>query len=417
MSKSSRKAANRRKQRNNSGEKPKSYGQLLQQALEWFASGSSLQDLSLHGNVTWRPVQLVMLAVLWAWSDRGTLTGAFGDAQRLSLKLFGFAAVNSYQGLMKALRAYGAPLLNLLWPHLHSRMEQVAGQHWRIGEWLALAVDGSRITTPRTVSNEQAFGTRNYGRGRKAKSRAKWKNKRRRSKKISQPVKPQIWLTLIWHMGLKLPWTWRTGPSTASERGHLMEMLNTQKFPESTLFCGDAGFVGYEFWSAIIRSGNHFLIRVGANVRLLKKLGTARQRSDLVYLWPNKEARKKQPPLVLRALTPAGKNTVETGAGGWGFQPQHVKIPPRLVLAGAGRPSHLAAFHPGHLKSGEFSHKRVTRLGESRHGTDSASRVTLWGYFSSLARSSVSRPTACPISAFCRSGSCGISRSMVSGPV
>jgi hypothetical protein len=296
MSNSRRKAA--KKGRSSSGD---SRQQPTTQAV-LFANESSFQNLAVHGNVSWTAVQLVTLAVLWAWSDRNTLTAAFKDAQQLARNWFGTAAVNSYPGLTWALRAYTDSLLALLWPHLHVRMEQAAKEHWRIGLWLALAVDGSRITTPRTVSNELAFAIKNYGRGRKTKSRIKWKNKRRRSKRLSEPVKPQIWLTLIWHMGLKLPWSWRTGPSTASERAHLLEMLDTQQFPEFTLFCGDAGFVGYEFWNTIHSHGHHFMVRVGANVRLLKNLGAARCNGNLVYLWPAAVARKKQPPLVLRLI-------------------------------------------------------------------------------------------------------------------
>ena len=74
------------------------------------------------------------------------------------------------------------------------------------------------------------------------------------------------------------------------------------RFPEATLFCADAGFVGYEFWRSILDRGHSFLIRVGGNVRLLKGLGLVRQRGDIVYCWPDDAMRKKQPPLVLRLL-------------------------------------------------------------------------------------------------------------------
>ncbi len=278
----------RRKRRNGKERKtsvavqPKTHADLLREALLWFGRNDSFSELVCHGNVSWSAMQLITLAVLWAWSDRSTLTDAFVDARDLALKMFGSVAVTTYQGMTGALRSYTAPLLALFWRHLHARMERVAGKHWRIGLWLALAVDGSRFTTPRTVSNEQAFAIRNYGHGRKAKTRKKWKNKKRRSKKISEPVKPQIWLTLIWHMGLKLPWSWRTGPSTASERGHLLEMLEMQEFPKNTLFCGDAGFVGYDFWNTIDARGNHFLVRVGGKVRLRKGMATVRQYGDLV---------------------------------------------------------------------------------------------------------------------------------------
>jgi hypothetical protein len=79
-------------------------------------------------------------------------------------------------------------------------------------------------------------------------------------------------------------------------------MLKDQRFPENTLFCADAGFVGYEFWKEIIGQGHSFLIRVGGNVRLLKNLGVVRQRNDLVYCWPDAAVKKDQKPLELRLL-------------------------------------------------------------------------------------------------------------------
>jgi hypothetical protein len=80
-------------------------------------------------------------------------------------------------------------------------------------------------------------------------------------------------------------------------------MLGTQEFPKNTLFCGDAGFTGYELWKTAIDCGHQILIRVGANVTLLRKLGYhARERDGLVYCWPSVAARRNQPPLVLRLI-------------------------------------------------------------------------------------------------------------------
>jgi hypothetical protein len=180
-------------------------------------------------------------------------------------------------------------------------MEAHGGEHWRIGKWLPLAIDGSRLSTPRTASNERAFASKTFGKSSKARSRRKWKNKCRRSKPLA-PIKPQIWLTLLWHMGLKMPWAWRCGPSTASERAHLSELLQMLKLPANTLICGDAGFVGYELWRTILQAGHEFLIRVGGNVHLLRKLGSCRFDGDRVYLWPGNAMKKGQPPIVLRLL-------------------------------------------------------------------------------------------------------------------
>lgn len=71
--------------------------------------------------------------------------------------------------------------------------------------------------------------------------------------------------------------------------------------PEESLIVGDAGFIGYDFWSAIMENKKHFLVRVGGNVRLLRKLGYAtKERGNTVYLWP--QNKRDQEPLVLRLI-------------------------------------------------------------------------------------------------------------------
>ena len=277
-------------------------GAALARAIRWIVNDKIFASIPLHGNIKWVPKNLVILAVLSSWSDASRMTDRFDKAARLSQRLFGVLAIHTYQGMVRALVTYGPALIACLWRRFQKLMQDISPQHYRIGGWLALAVDGSRFSTPRTLSNEKAFAAKKYGKGKLARSRVKWKNKRRRSKKLSVPVRPQIWLTLIWHMGLKLPWCWKTGPSNASERDHLIDMIKSEEFPENTLFCGDAGFTGYKFWSEILTAGHSFLIRVGANVHLLKDLGHARTQDGIVCLWTDAAARRKQPPIVLRLI-------------------------------------------------------------------------------------------------------------------
>jgi hypothetical protein len=104
-------------------------------------------------------------------------------------------------------------------------------------------------------------------------------------------------------VGLRLPWTWRLGPSNASERAHAMDMIDHEQFPKNTLFCGDAGFIGYPLWSLIGRRGCHMLVRVGANVQLLSETMHWRRLGDgLVLCWPQHALQAGQPPLRLRLV-------------------------------------------------------------------------------------------------------------------
>jgi hypothetical protein len=127
--------------------------------------------------------------------------------------------------------------------------------------------------------------------------------------KPHQP-KPQAWLTMMWHMGLKLPWTWKIGPSNSSERAHVQEMLQEEEFPENTLFCGDAGFIGYPLWSEILCTGADFLIRVGANVHLLSdNADYQRKAGGIVWCWPKGLMNSGIPPLRLRLVKVTIGNT------------------------------------------------------------------------------------------------------------
>lgn len=72
--------------------------------------------------------------------------------------------------------------------------------------------------------------------------------------------------------------------------------------PENTLITADCGFIGYEFWRALLDRQVEFVIRVGGNVRLLTRLGRCREANGIVYLWPSRAVQSRQPPLMLRLV-------------------------------------------------------------------------------------------------------------------
>jgi hypothetical protein len=215
---------------------------------------------------------------------------------------------------MKLLAKWHVELMLVITPHIQAKMKETLPGQWEIAGYVVFAGDGSRVEVARTESLERAFSPKS---SRKSKGKCKRKKQsrgatratnRRRAKKKKQSAasrkkkitSPQIWLTLMWHVGTGLPWAWRTGPSDSSERGHLEEMLG--ELPENSLLTADAGFVGYDFWTGILAAKHHFVIRVGGNVSLRKKLGSAREYDHTVYLWPDQAAKKKQPPLALRLI-------------------------------------------------------------------------------------------------------------------
>jgi hypothetical protein len=249
------------------------------------------------------------MALCWAWCDARNVTDAFAEACMVCQKMFGTLPLSTYQGFMGALVSWTPSFMPLLHTVVQQRMEQMGGRFWRIDGWVPIAFDGSRSTAPRSKSNEAALCAKNYGQGKTAKYRKKKSKGMRRKQNKKNPPKsqePQAWITMMWHMGLRLPWCWRLGPSNASEREHVMEMAQTGTFPKNTLFCGDAGFVGYPLWSSLLASGADFLVRVGANVSLLTTQAVCqfekKGKDQLVYCWPKTAMKAEQPPLKLRLV-------------------------------------------------------------------------------------------------------------------
>jgi len=153
---------------------------------------------------------------------------------------------------------------------------RIAGPHWQWNQWVVMAVDGTRIDCPRTEANEQALGRA----GRKKTC-------------------PQLLLTTIFHLATGLIWDWRRDRGDSAERNHLRQMLSA--LPRATLLVADAGFTGYDLLTELLRVGHSFVIRVGSNVTLLKKLGYAvREYEGIVYLWP--QNRRGGAPLILRLV-------------------------------------------------------------------------------------------------------------------
>lgn len=286
----------------------------LADMLNWFLPDDSIfSKIRFHGNTKWLPKCLVCLALFWSWSEAKHVTDAYTEATPCCRSMFSSFVPSSYQGFMGALTRWTAALMEILWAVLRERMEEIGGEFWQINGWVPIAFDGSRSSAPRTKANEEAFCAKNYGKGKTAKYRKKKSKGMRRQKNEknkSQPQEPQAWITLMWHMGLRLPWMWRLGPSNSSERAHVMEMIQQGKHLKNTLYCGDAGFVGFPLWSAIVQNGGHFLVRVGANVSLLRESAEFQLlKNAIVLCWP-KTMQSKQPPLRLRLVkVRIGKST------------------------------------------------------------------------------------------------------------
>jgi hypothetical protein len=256
-----------------------SHSQPLVKAIRKFFPSQFFSHIKVSRRTTlWLPQRIAFFAMLMMWDAEKNLQDRFAAARDLLRALFPkWRLGTDYQGWCDAQLQYIGVIQPALAKRLREQMRQFTGQHWLREGWCAFAADGSRVECPRTDANKEGLGCA----GRKKTG-------------------PQLFLTTLWHMGTGLPWDYRIGPGTDSERNHVRDMLGD--LPANSLLIADAGFTGYDLLRSIIQAGHSFLIRVGSNVHLLKELGYVEwQGPDTVYLWPE-EHHDKLPPVVLRLL-------------------------------------------------------------------------------------------------------------------
>jgi len=223
----------------------------------------------------WLPGRLIAMLMLTAWESPGLgLVDRF-ERVRLALRAPDDEG-RTYQGFIKALSRHET-LPDEVMRRLRTTTTAWAGDFARRLGFEVFACDGSRFELPRTEANEAFFGVGGKGEG------------------------PQAWVTMLWHMGVGLPWAWKIDRADAGERAHLLEMLDA--LPPQALLVADAGYSGFDLLERVIASGRDFLIRVGANVKLIQKLGFYRMENrQTVYLWPDRAQRQGRAPLTLRLI-------------------------------------------------------------------------------------------------------------------
>jgi len=243
----------------------------------WVSTQRVFSHWPVRGGTQWTPQQLTWVAAMMAWDEGQTLDSRWEHAREVAGGLHAHWALGtSYSGFAAALVRESPRIVAGIKTKFRQAMLVMGSRHQTRCGWRAFAVDGSRVEAPLTQANEDGLGCA----GREKSG-------------------PQVFLTTLWHMGLGLPWDFRVGPGTDSERRHLEQMLDD--LPQRSLIVADAGFVGYELCQRVLKAGQSFLLRVGGNIRLLTDLGWEHEERDgLVYLWPLKH--RDLSPLVLRLI-------------------------------------------------------------------------------------------------------------------
>jgi Transposase DDE domain len=182
-------------------------------------------------------------------------------------------------GFQKALARLPMAALRTVAAGLRQTLRTRLADRWTHDGFVPLGCDGSRVECPRAAELE-----RRLGQAGKAGSA------------------PTVWVTALVHLRLGLPWAWRLGQGTASERGHLLQLLAV--LPAAALVVADAGYFGYELCRRLVAGRVNFLLRMSSNVTLYtaERVRLEKFREGWVYYWPGQKQRPDDEPLLLRLI-------------------------------------------------------------------------------------------------------------------
>jgi hypothetical protein len=256
--------------------------QFLTPAL-WKQAHDQRQSKRRSSRWSTQPLVLVLLLMTWCCGDSQPERFETAKAFCITCLPKRRRPGRTVQGFQKALAKMPTRVLRVLAAGIRQTLASQLAAHWCDDGFIGIGCDGSRVECPRTAELEQRLG-----------------------QAAKEGSAPTIWVTALVHLRLGLPWAWCIGKGTASERSHLLRMLDV--LPQAALLVADAGYFGFELARHLVEKKVCFLLRMSSNVTLYTKerFVMERFREGVVYYFPGKKDKQSEP-LRLRLIRIHGK--------------------------------------------------------------------------------------------------------------
>lgn len=240
----------------------------------------------------WRLQPLVMVLVVMTFACGDSQEERFECARAVVIALLPKRRRpgKTVQGFEKALTRLPMWVLRRVATALRRRLPEVLARRWTTGGFVVLGCDGSRLECPRAAALEERMGQAG-----------------------KQDAAPTMWLTALVHLATGVPYSWRVGKGTASERDHLKHLLSV--LPSAALVVCDAGYTGYELCAYMLKNSVDFLIRMSSTVTLytLEMQPLETYQEGIVYYWTDQARKAGLPALRLRLIRREGEKQGKCG--------------------------------------------------------------------------------------------------------
>ena len=248
----------------------------------WKQAHQARRRVQRKESTRWIVQPLVLMLLLMTWSHGDSQAERF-ECAKAYCRVCLYKRRNpgkTVEGFQKALTRLPMSVLRVVAAGVRKTMELRLADHWFVEGFVPIGCDGSRTECPRSKELEACMG--------------------QAGKEGSAPT---LWVTALVHLRWGVPWAWRFGKGTASERDHLLQMLDV--LPRLALLVADAGYFGFRLAEQLVRRDVMFLLRMSSNVTLYtrEQVRLQRYREGEVYYWPaTKERTAGAQPLHLRLI-------------------------------------------------------------------------------------------------------------------
>jgi hypothetical protein len=240
----------------------------------------------------WRIQPLVMVLILMTFACGDSQEERFESARAVVVALLPKRRRpgKTVQGFEKAIARLPMWSLRRVSEAFRRRLPEVLARRWITNGFVVLGCDGSRLECPRAAALEERMGQAG-----------------------KEDAAPTMWLTALVHLATGVPYSWRVGKGTASERGHLKHLLSA--LPSAALVVCDAGYTGYDLCAFMLQNSVDFMIRMSSTVTLytttMQPLETYRE--GIVYYWTDQARKAGLPALRLRLIRREGEKQGKHG--------------------------------------------------------------------------------------------------------
>jgi hypothetical protein len=263
----------------------------------WKQARHAARDAGCRHDLRWTLQPLILIGALMTWCAAET------DAARfLTARTFYVRASNPkrkrpgkhFSGFYQATQRLPLTVWWAVEAAVRGQIFRLLADRLIVDGWTAFGCDGTRLECPRTQQLEDDLG--------------------QSGKRDSAPM---LWITALVSLRTGVLWAWRLGTAKASERQHLLDLLEDlpQAALATVLLVCDAGYVSYELLRTLLDQECSFLIRLSSKAQLYSTEGIEVSRfvEGQFWYWTDTAEKADKPPLrvrVIRVASPKRKHDV-----------------------------------------------------------------------------------------------------------